>query len=147
MLSFSDFMKTFNNIEPLSNIDIVSKCQELQIKNFEGVFMRDEFKNHIPKNNECLILNIDVSSNDGTHWTCLFIKSNACYYFDSYGFPPPKEVAKYLEQFTKRYWSTFRIQKPDQVICGHFCIYMLYRLNNGFTFYNVLDELYRCNNN
>jgi len=95
MKSFAGFMNTFKTIKPLSNMDIISKCQKLQIENFEGVFMRDEFKNNVPISDECLILNIDESSNDGTHRTCLFIKHGICYYFDSFGFPPPNEVYQY----------------------------------------------------
>ncbi len=59
--------------------------------------MRDELNNTGSKN-ECLVLNLDSSFSDGTHLTCLFIKDNKCYYFDSYGFPPPKEVERYCSQ-------------------------------------------------
>lgn len=139
-------MKMFNKIQPLSNFQILDKCKELNIKHFKGVFMRDELnKNNKASKHECLILNIDSSSNDGTHWTCLLIKGNVCYYFDSFGFPPPTEVEHYCSEITKRYYNTFEIQKPHQVICGHFCIYALYRLSNGCDFYSVLDELYRYN--
>jgi len=49
MKSFAGFMDTFNTIKPLSNIDIISKCQELQIENFKGVFMRDQLQSNIAK--------------------------------------------------------------------------------------------------
>jgi hypothetical protein len=39
---FSDFIKQFEMIEPLSNFQIIEKCKELKIKNFKGVFMREE---------------------------------------------------------------------------------------------------------
>jgi len=139
-------MKTFKNVNPLSNIDIINKCQELKIKNFKGVFMRDELLNNIAKSDECLILNIDKSSNDGTHWTCLLINEPDCYYFDSYGFPPPIEVKRYCKHLADRYYNSFKIQKPDQVICGHYCVYVLYKLSNGFKFYDILNELYKYNN-
>ncbi len=104
--------------------------------------MRDELnKNRKCTKNECLILNIDHSSNDGTHWTCLFVKNGVSYYFDSYGFQPPLEVLNYCNG----YYSTFKIQRKYEVICGHYCIYMLYRLSKGYDFYEVLDELYRYN--
>ena len=64
-------MKT---IEPLSNFQIIEKCKELKIQNFQGVFMRDELKSKKASNNECMVINIDHSSNEGTHWTCLFTK-------------------------------------------------------------------------
>ena len=135
-------MKYFDDIKPLSNIDIISKCKELKIKNFKEVYMRDELRDK-GRNNECFILNIDSSSNSGTHWTCLFIENSICYYFDSFGFEPPTEVVEYCKKFRERYYNTFKIQGSNEVICGHYCIYMLYRLSNGFKFYDVLDELFR----
>lgn len=132
-------MKEFKQVEPLSNFQIIEKCKELQIKNFKGVFMRDELNKK--KDNECMVINTDHSSNEGTHWTCLFIKKGASYYFDPYGFPPSKEVINYCDE--PRYYSSFAIQKMNEVICGHYCIYVLYRLSNGDNFYDVCFELYR----
>ena len=88
--SFDDFITGFKLIEALSNFQILEKCKELQIKNFKGVFMRDELnKNRTFTKNECLILNIGHSNNNGTHWTCLFIKNEISYYFEAFGFAPP----------------------------------------------------------
>jgi hypothetical protein len=58
-------MKGFNEIEPLSNFQIMEKCKELKIKNFRGVFMRDELQ--AKTDNECLVINTDHSQNKGTH--------------------------------------------------------------------------------
>jgi hypothetical protein len=108
--------------------------------------MRDELnKNNKTTNSECLILNIDHSSNNGTHWTCLFIKNGIMYYFDSYGFEPPLEVRDYYEG-KERYYNSFKIQQYGEVICGHYCIYVLYQLSNGYNFYDILDELVRLKN-
>ena len=118
----------------------------MSITNFSGVFMRDELnKNREASENECLILNIDHSSNSGSHWVSLFIQNGVCYYFDSYGFQPPVEVEEYLHKFEKRHYNSFEIQKPNQIICGHFCIYMLFKLCNGYEFKHILDELYKYN--
>ena len=106
-------------------------------------FLRDELTKIKKTNNECLVLNIDHSENDGTHWTALFIKNGISWYFDSYGFDPPEEIKEYCKE--KLYSNTFKIQKFDEIICGHYCIFMLYRLSNGYDFYEALDELYRNN--
>src|SRR5271165_2142216 len=139
-------MKEFKTIEPLSNFQIIDKCKKLQIKNFKGVFMRDELQNRKPSPNECMIINTDHSTNEGTHWTCLFIKNGSSFYFDSYGFKPTIEVEKYctsdsISSKKLRYYSSSQIQKMNEVICGHYCIYVLYRLSNGIDFYDVCDEL------
>ena len=146
MMSFDSFLKTFEKIEPLSNFDIIEKCKELNILNFQGVFMRDELnRNRSASDNECLILNLDDSTNSGTHWTSLSIQDGICYYFDSFGLDPPLEVKEYLRKYEIRQFNTFEIQQANQIICGHFCIYMLYRLNSGDTFDQVLYDLVRYN--
>lgn len=90
--------------------------------------------------NESLIVNMDESSGSGTHWTCVFITESYSYYFDSFGLPPPKEVINYCPNNT-RYYNTFKIQKPEEVICGHYSIAVLYKLSNGGKFYDILYEL------
>ena len=82
----------------------------------------------------------------GTHWTCLFIKNGELYYFHSFGFDPPLEDFDYY-QSKNRLYNTFKIQQYDEVICGHYCIYVLYRLSNGFSFDDILDELVRIKSN
>ena len=57
--------------------------------------MRDELEVKASKN-ESLILNMDDSDGQGTHWVSLYITGNKCYYFDSFGFEPPIEVRNYL---------------------------------------------------
>ena len=126
----------------MSNFQIIKKCEELKIKNFKGVFMRDELnKNRKCTNSECLVINIDHSNNQGTHWCCLFIKNGVSHYFDSFGFSPPLEILDYCKG--ARYYNSFKIQRNEEVICGHFCIYVLYKLSNEYSFYDVLDELVR----
>ena len=106
--------------------------------------MRDELTGKKVSRDECMVINIDHSSNEGTHWTCIFIKNGVSFYFDSYGFGPPLEVIKYCKKDqTIRCYSSFPIQKINEVICGHYCIYVLYRLSDGDSFYDVCDELYR----
>ena len=108
--------------------------------------MRNELnKDRKSTDNECLVLNIDHSNNEGTHWTCLFMKDGALLYFHSYGFAPPLEVLDYYKD-EERFYNTFKIQKYNEVICGHYCVYVLYQLSNGYNFYKILDELFRLKN-
>lgn len=139
-MSFGNFLSSFDNINPLSNFDILIICQKLNIKNFKGVFMRDQIKGKV-NSNECFILNIDESENAGTHWTCLSVKNSICYYFDSYGFCPPDEIKTYCDGL-ECYFSSFKIQKQNEVICGHYCIYMLYLLDNNISFIEAIGLLY-----
>ena len=139
--SFPEFMKTFETIKPMSNFEIIDKCKELKIKNFKGVFMRDEL-NGKSSRNECLILNLDDGSGIGTHWTCLYINNNLRYYFDSFGLPPPLEILNYCSNYVDIKYSTHRIQTINEVICGHYSIYVLYKLFHGCNYIDILEELY-----
>jgi len=102
--------------------------------------MRDEIGGN-PSRNECMIINYDHSKNNGTHWVSLFTRNGKSFYFDPYGITPLPEVVKYSKQ--PRYFSSFEIQKPNEIICGHYCIYMLYKLSQGYKFFDILESLYK----
>ncbi len=53
---------------PLTNFQLTDAAKKLKIKNFRGVFVRDELPKRCCKT-ECGILNLDNSSKNGTHWT------------------------------------------------------------------------------
>ena len=133
-------MKRFKTIKPLSNFDIIKLCkEELKINNFKGCFMRDGLPAK-RTTNECMILNLDDNKGPGTHWTSLYIKNNQALYFDPFGLKYTDELQTYLDGIPT-YYNTFAIQKPDEVICGHYCIYVLWRLDNHERFYDILLEL------
>ena len=62
------------NLKPLTNYDIINLANELKISNFRGVFMRDTLPSKV-NDNECGILNLDISKNNGTHWVCYYKNS------------------------------------------------------------------------
>ena len=88
-----------------------------------------------------MIINLDQSSNEGTHWVCLFIENKVAYYFDSFGLEPPLEIKEYCKG--KRYYNSFRVQNVNEVICGHYCIYILYRLSreDGTSLRNKFEDV------
>ena len=143
-MSFPQFLKLFKQIEPLTNFQILDICKQLSISNFKGVYMRDEIKGR-PEKDECFIMNIDHSNNPGTHWTSLFVKRGVCRYFDSYGFPPPVEIVRYCDGLDLRY-SSSKIQRVGEVLCGHYSIYTLYLLHRGVGFLQVLGKLMEYSN-
>ena len=131
MTSFEDFVGAlFKNIQPLSNFGIIRICKKLEISNFEGCFMRDEIKSFFG-NDECFILNTDVSSSSGTHWVAVNIVDSSgesvadvtAYNFDSFGLEPMEEIKRYCKE--PRVHNSFEFQKPNEVICGHLCLYFL----------------------
>ena len=122
------------NLKPLTNYDIENLVKKLKIKNFRGVFMRDTLPNNI-NDIECGIVNLDLSTNKGTHWICYFKNVDYSYYFDPFGLDPPIEVQKYLN--SEIFLSTYQIQNFNTNHCGHYCLLMLKLLEN-FNFMDII---------
>lgn len=130
-------------MKALSQYDLMRYVNELKIPNFKGIYMRDALPKKSNKNKkECGILNLDSIKGSGTHWTCWFKKcNNLCYYFDSFGVVPPKEFENYVQ--CDIVYSTYQIQKFNDVICGHLCLTVLYALTVlNINFHSILFFLY-----
>jgi len=130
--------------KPLYNSDLYEAAYNLKIKSLKGVFLRDNLPKRIRKN-ESGIFNLDDSnplddfgtkSTEGTHWVCWFKRGNEKYYFDSAGLQAPLELQKYLG---KHEYNTKEVQPRGSVICGHLCLFVLKKLEEGMT----LDEAVR----
>ena len=140
MTSFEEFNAAlFKDIQPLSNFDIICICKKLKIGNFKGCFMRDEISNlgvasDASSNDECFVMNLDDSNSSGTHWIAVNMASatgisdvnGTTYYFDSFGLPPTEEIKRFCKE--PRFYNSFVFQKSNKVICGHMCLYFLYRM-------------------
>ena len=106
--------------------------------------MRDEIANlnAVSKNDKCFIMNIVQSNSSGTHWIAVNIVEGTTYYFDSFGLPPTEEIKRYCKE--PRFYNSFVFQKPNEVICGHLCLYFLYSMRKcNKDFNTVLDRIYK----
>ena len=117
---------------PLSTRDI-SSCL-IGTKNFLGIFACDKLKScSVTKLPVLLVVNLDQSSEPGSHWISLRIGRYDIEIFDSLGFNPklwgkfPTELFQFLFPF--RYTHVFKIshvlQPSNTVYCGAFCIYFI----------------------
>ena len=105
--------------------------------------MRNELSGKACKMTEVnLILNLDDNTGSGTHWVCLYIKNNSCYFFDSFGFAPPLEIQDFCSG-KDLYYNTFKLQRPNEIVCGQLSLYVLFYLSQGISFEAILDKLYR----
>lgn len=85
--------------------------------------MRDQLPKH-PFEQECGILNLDSSKNQGSHWVAYAKFKNYIEYFDSYGnLKPPQELIKYVGKNIK--YNYDNIQKTHPYNCGHLCLKFL----------------------
>ncbi|EFP09772.1 hypothetical protein CRE_21847 [Caenorhabditis remanei] len=134
-----------NNLQPLTNVDLMKLVQDLNIEHFRGVFMRD----NLPKKPEIIevgIVNLDSSNNNGTHWVCYKKDQHGLYYFDSFGLDPPIEILHYLKEnkHNEITTSTFQIQAFNTHHCGYYCLLLLKlleKLNFQDAILSLIDNL------
>ena len=103
---------------------------------------RDQYKGKI-KPTACGVVNMDVSTGPGTHFTCFHSAPDREHisYFDSYGAVPPEEIQKYLLSSGKTIaWNTTQYQEIGSSLCGYYCIKVLRELAKGKSFNDVLME-------
>ena len=93
----------------LTNIDLYRYARELKINNFRGVFIRDTLP-RIAHQTECGIVNLNTSTEPGSHWVCYFKddKKNTVIYFYSFGQVTPMVIQKYLKNVTCVYLYSHR---------------------------------------
>ena len=124
----------------LSNIQLLETAKKIKIRNFRGVFLRDELPKR-PREIECGILNLDDSTGKGTHWVGWIKNRDDKFYFDGYGLPPPLELLKYLR--SPVYYNSERIQPDNEVFFVHLCLYVLKEVSgNGRKFQEVVNDLH-----
>lgn len=116
------------NIKPLSDIELINYVREYNIPYFRGVFMKDQLPNRRYKN-ESMIINLDNSSGNGTHWVCFFKKDNKIHYYDSFGVKPPIQLVEYFKNCEVCY-NIDKNQNFDEVICGHLCLEFLTKFSS-----------------
>ena len=130
-------------MKPLNNIEIDEHYNN--IKSIKQTCSRDT----VPKlkNKEGVVINLNLNSEPGSHWVCLFKEDHfkedySVYnYFDSYGvYPLDKKLLKVKEKdkiiFNNTQYQP--IQKSNT--CGAFCCYVLDSLMNGHDFVDVVYQ-------
>jgi hypothetical protein len=116
----------------LSNIDIEEMLKD--VKNFGGVFMKDELPNRLNPNTWYIVNLENHRDGDGTHWTCFRIQKTGIEYYDALGFPPPMDVLTRTKGAI--YWSPKQIQAEKSTACGYFCVA---RITSNLPFQKFID--------
>jgi len=60
-----------DKIEPLSHFDILKLVKNPKIKDFRGVFMKEELPLKVKKT-ECGVINLQNTNEEGSHWTAYY---------------------------------------------------------------------------
>jgi hypothetical protein len=95
-----------------------------------------------------ICFNFDPHDKPGSHWVAAMIdlKEKAAYYYNSYGEPPPPQIAEFLEKMKQQgikkiVYNDIRHQKKMSE-CGMYSIYFLVSMLFGKSFKEIcLDEI------
>jgi hypothetical protein len=93
--------------------------------------MKDELKSHKPKTGNYIINLQSSTSGNGTHWMSMKISNKQCFYQDSFGVAPPKEVINFCKRIpnSRLAFSEIQMQEITTETCGYFAIGLLIHLN------------------
>ena len=88
-----------------------------------------------------IIFNLDPHDKNGSHWVAAFIDigKKACYYFDYYGYEPPKQIYNFMQSLgvqdpsIKLGWNGRRFQYSNSE-CGMYSMYFIDRMLAGEPF-------------
>ena len=127
--SLQQFLRKYGT-NTTTNFDLMRMAKELKIPHFH-VCMRDEVSRSALKAPYNAIVNLHTSDEKGAHWSCFTDN----YFFDSYGLPPTEEVKNLMKHGE---YNTFQLQIPSTKLCGQLCIFVLYQLNQGIPFLDIL---------
>ena len=122
-----------------TNFEVDQMANKLNIPNYRGCIMMDELGHANPNEIECAVVNLQRSSENGSHWVAYYKKYNDKYFFCSYGSPIPVGIKNYLGSPIKCH--NFQIQSFNSVECGELCILFLYLMSKGLGFDDVVLSL------
>ncbi len=138
-LTLPEFLEIYG-VDTTTNFQLIHWAKrELGIKNFYYV-MRNEIKTlkSFKKRPLYIIANYQTTSENGSHHIALYKSSKDAFFFDSYGLQPMQEIIDFLGEGI---YSTFKIQPDNSKMCGTLCLYVLYSLYNGKSYYDIVLEM------
>ena len=111
-------------------------------KNFLVCFPLDELPYFPQRLPATLIVNTDISTQNGKHWLALLLDKDKCLYFDSFGLPIVEELLlKYLEpHYNVVTYSDVCIQHIKSDKCGKFCILFVKHVKSKSTYDKFLSH-------
>lgn len=103
-------------MKTLSDGELRQLCKKYNV-NINGIVNRDTLP---PLKEGWTIMNLDLHTNDGTHWTCYKVNAKQPhFYMDAFGIEPPQKLHDQLGKFV---YNQKEIQSMHSCSCGWFCI-------------------------
>ena len=127
----------------LSNIEIFEISDKMRLP-LEGIFFKDDLPNPLKKGFYIINLQSEMTNGRGTHWTAFYYDGIKNIYYDSFGFPAPKETEAHINPYI---YSKKNIQDINTSSCGFYCLAFIKFLKNKInkekafnTFINLFDD-------
>lgn len=123
-----------------SNLELMALAKRLGIPNFY-VIMSDEF--YFVEDTELplsIIVNLQDSAQSGSHWVLCFADRSQKIFYCSFGSPIPPAAKEFLLGLDDRALTTsdFQLQQFNDDTCGQYCLLILYLLNKGEKFEDII---------
>ena len=106
---------------------------------FKGIFPINEVPT-VLTSPSCMIINLDPSYLPGSHWVVICKNSEGRgYYIDSFGRLPPPLLK--MERYDDSWgFNNQVLQASDSVLCGEYCLYILYWWVRGRDINMILSD-------
>ena len=106
-------------IKAISNFYIMKWIDYMRILNFNGVISRDQIP--ICSNSGYYIVNLNDTTQPGSHWVVLNLKPDIIEYFDSFGINAPMELVNLSNRLNVNYlYNSTQYQDLMSVLCGYY---------------------------
>jgi hypothetical protein len=127
-----------------SNVELEEMAKNLKIPNFY-VLMKDELKTFTKINYPLNLIIGSKNSNESdeyNHWTLSYVDDKQKIYYSSFGDKISLEVKDFLFKLSNQLilTSDFQIQDWSETSCGLYCIIILYLINQGLKFEDIILE-------
>jgi hypothetical protein len=123
----------------LSNIDLENKLKGK--KGFAGVFSVDTLP-PLPKTGMSLIVNLEPSTMEGSHWVAVYITEKHVVFFDPFGLSGPHLLNVWMRKMKKPIiYNNSQLQDINSQRCGEYCFYFVNEMIRGTPLMDVLNAL------
>ena len=129
-------------------IDKILMNNRITRRYFIGCFASDKIPQEIRKYPCSMVVNLEKSSQSGSHWIAFFIiNPEKIFIFDSLLLPEFSTLIKnFISKFSNRYINNVSLQNPLLPTCGQHCITFIYFISSGYTYKKFLSLLLNYSN-
>ena len=125
-------------------IDGVLRSDAYASRFYAGTFPIDQLPNTL-ESGRLYIVNLDESTQEGSHWVQIGTLDAVISYFDSFGRPPPPPIVKILTANGQTVlFSDVPVQSPWSQACGYHVLVVSLLQARGYSLMEILTDCYRA---